>query len=123
MAHKIGETGEVEFNGKRIELEFSTREYDRSDSLSGRECPEGWQIPTYPLLQHVRNSPRRDEFHLLKTFEHVQNPDDISRKNGFVARFGANSDGAGLDCYGYPSYCIATLGVRYMREIPQAETS
>ncbi len=42
-------------------------------------------------------------------------PFDLSRKNGYVARFYANSDYAYLDCYWDSSYSDSYLGVRFVR--------
>ncbi len=44
-----------------------------------------------------------------------------SPENGRVARFVADSDWAGLDCYGVPDYSYASLGVRACREAAVAK--
>ena len=45
----------------------------------------------------------------------IKQPFDLSRKNGYVARFYANSDYAYLDCYWDSSYSDSYLGVRFVR--------
>ena len=80
------------------------------------DCPKGWEIPTYFLLQELRNSKHAEELHLIDTWEFVQNPDTISKKNNYVARFNAIAGRAGLDGYGDPSDTDADLGVRFCRK-------
>ena len=77
-------------------------------------------VGKYFLLQAMRNNLKtRSNFNLLETYEFVINPDEISRKKGFVARFDAGSDRAVLVCGGESLYLHAALGVRYCREILQ----
>ncbi|MBA7493888.1 hypothetical protein ES702_04453 [subsurface metagenome] len=47
----------------------------------------------------------------------IQQPFDLSRKNGYVARFVMGSGFAYLDCYWYSDYSFSSLGVRFMRKI------
>ncbi len=46
----------------------------------------------------------------------IQQPFDLSRKNGYVARFFAYSDYADLYCYGSSDYSYSNLGVRFVRK-------
>src|SRR4030042_2119304 len=45
----------------------------------------------------------------------IQQPFNLSRKNGHVARFYALSDYANLDCGRYSDNSYSTLGVRFVR--------
>ena len=47
----------------------------------------------------------------------IQQPFNLSRKNGYVARFYADSYCADLYCYGGSSYSDSDLGVRFVRKI------
>ncbi len=46
----------------------------------------------------------------------IQQPFDLSRKNGYVARFYAYSGYADLSCYGYSDDSDSYLGVRFVRK-------
>ena len=46
----------------------------------------------------------------------IQQPFNLSRKNGYVARFCADSDCADLDCDGGSVYSNSALGVRFVRK-------
>ena len=46
----------------------------------------------------------------------IQQPFKINKKNGYVAGFGAGSDGAGLYCDGGSSGSNSDLGVRFLRK-------
>jgi len=46
----------------------------------------------------------------------IQQPFNLSRKNGYVARFYADSDYADLDCYRIASLSYSYLGVRFVRK-------
>lgn len=66
----------------------------------------------------MRNSPEiRDQFGLLNTWEHVQNPDNISRENSFLAGFLPYSGWVDLGWVRVPTVRGTGLGVRYAREI------
>ena len=115
--HQIGETGKITLESKTFEVELHPHHQWGSYEECEKDCPEGWQIPTYFLLQTMRNIPEiRDQFRLLNTLEYAQNPDAISREHGYVARFNADSDGAFLNCGWVPTYRDVRLGVRPARK-------
>lgn len=116
--HKIGKTGRVNLEDRAFEVELKPHHRGQTHSECESDAPKGWEIPSYWLLQSMRNDPKiRGKFSLIETWECVQNPDVVSRKKGYVARFYAYSDGASLDCDRDPSDSDAELGVRYAREI------
>jgi len=45
----------------------------------------------------------------------IKQPFDLNRKNGYVARFYADSDGAYLNCGRDSSVSVSNLGVRFVR--------
>jgi len=118
--HKIGKTAQVTLEGKRFKLELAPHHFGKSSIECEGDCPKGWQMPPYFLLQNLRNNPKtRVQFGLEDTFEFVQHPDVTARTNGYVARFGTGCDGADLNCNRDEFYKHRYLGVRYAREIPQ----
>ena len=80
-----------------------------------KSLTKGERIADYPLLQKLRNS---GEFDFLKDFwVFIPNPDKISEKNNFVARFIANSDWAYFGCNRNPTNSDVSLGVFVVRRI------
>ena len=73
-------------------------------------------IPTYEQIQWLRNSKYRDQLNLLDTWEFVQNPDNISKENNYVAGFCADSGCAFVDCDGDSDDSSSSLGVRFIRK-------
>lgn len=72
-------------------------------------------VPTYSQLQYLRN--KKEYIELLEldnTWEFVKQEDLISKENGYVARFNADSDGADLDCNWGPPNWVSGLGVRFV---------
>ena len=121
--HQISQTGKTTLEGKTFELELSPHHQGQTYKECEEDCPQGWQVPTYWLLQSLRNnSQTRDQFGLLNAREYVQNPDNISKQNGYVARFSANSDWADLVCNRDPTVRSPFLRVRYVREISEEST-
>ena len=51
----------------------------------------------------------------------IQQPFDLNRKNGYVARFYAGSDYASLYCNYYSDDSCSTLGVRFARKISKGK--
>ena len=73
------------------------------------------EIASYELMQKLRNSGKYD---FLKEFwVFVPNPDLISKKNNYIARFGAFSGSADLFCNWDASYSAPSLGVFLVREL------
>ena len=51
----------------------------------------------------------------------IQQPFNLSRKNGYVARFNADSDYANLICYRSSVNSVSYLGVRFVRKIEKSK--
>ncbi len=87
------------------ELKLSSRE---KELLTAEQCI--WLANSkYATTLKMDGSSSEDDFF-------IQQPFNLNRKNGYVARFGANSDFAYLDCYGYSSNSGSDLGVRFVRK-------
>jgi len=103
-----------------LKIEIETKIYYRGKTYAEclEDCPKGWQIVTYEILQWLRNNDKyRDKLNLLDTWEFVQNPDKISKNNNAVAGFYAYSNGAFLSCGRNPGDSDRALGVRYFRKL------
>ena len=83
------------------------------------------EIANYPLLQELRNEGFKSKwkkYSFLKDFSaFVPNPDEVSKSNGYVARFIADSDYANLNCGVYPSYSDSVRGVFLIKKIKNAK--
>jgi hypothetical protein len=97
-------------------IETKIHNFNKTYAECEKDCPKGWEIITYPILQELRNT-QPEEFNLLSTWEFVQNPDKIRKEKKEVAWFVANSGGAYLDCCRVPTISYSSLGVRYVRRI------
>jgi len=105
-----------------LKIEIQTKIHHKGKSYNelkkefGEEYLEK-HLPTYKQLQELRNLEHDGKYKLglIDTWEFVKQEDKISRKNGYVARFYANSDYANLDCDGYSSVSNSNLGVRFVR--------
>ncbi len=64
----------------------------------------------YAKVLKMDGSSSKDDFFIKQPF-------DLSRKNGYVARFDAYSDYCYLDCYGDSRYSGSYLGVRFCKKI------
>ena len=101
-----------------LKIEVQTKIHHKNKNY--KECEndliKGESIPTYEQIQWLRNSKYKDQLNLDDTWEFVQNPDNISKENGYVARFYAYSGYADLDCGRYSGYSGSSLGVRFVRK-------
>ena len=100
----------------KFEVETKIHHLSKTYAECDKDCPKGWEIMTYELIQYLRNTNPK-EFNLIETWEFIQNPDLISKNKGYIARFYASSDGALLNCDRDPTDAVAGLGVRYFRRI------
>lgn len=101
----------------KIEIQTKIHHKDKTYSECEKDLSKGESIPTYEQIQWLRNSKYKDQLNLDDSYEFVQNPDNISKKNGYVAGFCANSGYAYLDCGVGSSYSVSYLGVRFVRSL------
>ena len=100
----------------KIEVQIKIHHKNKIYSECEKDLSKGESIPTYEQIQWLRNSKYKDQLNLDDTWEFVQNPDNISKENNYVARFCAYSDYANLICYRDSDGSISTLGVRFVRK-------
>ena len=102
----------------KIEIETNIHHNGQTYAKCEKDCPKEWQIATYEILQKLRNNKKYiDKLNLRYTWEFVQNPDNISKSNKYVARFVAYSVWAVLSCDWNPDYSYSWLGVRYFKKL------
>ena len=101
-----------------LKIEVQTKIHHKSKTYAEceKDLSKGESIPIYEQIQWLRNSKYRDQLNLLDTWEFVQNPDNISKENNYVARFFAYSGYAYLDCYWVSDDSDSALGVRFVRK-------
>ena len=124
QTYQIRQTDEVTLEGRTFEVEIKTHKprslndsYKRPQMYQGAklDCPEGWDMPSYWLIQQMRNNPELSEkFGLGRTEEFVQNPDYGSRLAGKVAIFSSHNENVSLRMNEDADY--ASAFVRYVRE-------
>ncbi len=99
----------------KIEVQTKIQHKNNTYVDCEKHLSDGESIPTYEQIQWLRNSKYKDQLNLDDSYEFVQKPDNISKENGYVARFYANSDYADLNCDRNSSYSDSNLGVRFVR--------
>jgi len=124
----------IEYNGKRyvaedsngwlnipelkISVEIDVHDKDKSyDDLNLKDRED--ELLTYEEVIWLANSKYAKQLKMdgssSKDDFFFKQPFDLSRKNGYVAGFFADSGYAGLDCYGDSSISYSYLGVRFVR--------
>lgn len=83
---------------------------DREDELLTQDQCVFLANSKYAKQLKMDGSSSKDDFFIKQPF-------DLNRKNGYVARFCADSDYADLGCYRGSGYSYASLGVRFARKI------
>lgn len=98
---------------KNIEITSKQQFNNKTYSEILKEVKEK-EIADYQLLQELRNT---GKYNFLENFwVFVPNPDIMSAKNNFVARFNADSGRAFLLCW-HLDIAVASLGVFLIRKI------
>ncbi len=110
---KIPELG-IEVQSK---IHHKNKSYDDLVEEFGKEFLEE-NLPTYKQLQDLRNLEHNGKYKLglIDTWEFVKQEDEISKKNGYVARFYAYSGYCYLYCCRYSGNSNSYLGVRFVRK-------
>ena len=118
-----------EENEKDIWLEISEKGIKITNKLqfTGKTYPEilkevdEGEIADYNLLQELRNEGFKsnwEKYGFLKdTWAFVPNPDEVSKANGYVARFYVYSGCAVLGCDGGSDDSYSTLGVFLVKKL------
>ncbi len=118
-----------EENEKDIWLEISEKGIKITNKLqfTGKTYPEilkevdEGEIADYNLLQELRNEGFKsnwEKYGFLKdTWAFVPNPDEVSKANGYVARFYVNSVYADLDCVRGSVNSDSSLGVFLVKKL------
>ena len=111
----------VNIPGLKIEIQNKihdkNKSYDDLVKIYGKEFLEE-NMPTYAQLQFLRNSQEYcKKLNLIDTWEFVKQEDKISKKNGCVAGFFADSGICYLNCDWYSDYSDSVLGVRFGKKI------
>jgi len=100
----------------KIEVQTKIHHKNKIYSECEKDLSKGESIPTYEQIQWLRNSKYKDQLNLDDSWEFVQNPDNISKKNNYVAGFYADSGYADLYCDRYSGDSDSVLGVRFVRK-------
>lgn len=99
---------------KGLEITSKPVHFNKTYAQIKELLKDGEEIVDYPLLQKLRNSNKYpDSFTEFWVF--VPNPDEISKKNGYVAGFSVISGNAYLGCGWYSGYSGSSLGVFLVR--------
>ena len=110
--------GWIDIPELKISVELEIHDKDKSwDDLGLSERED--ELLTYEEVVWLANSKYAKQLKMdgssSKDDFFFKQPFDLSRKNGYVARFCANSDYADLGCYMISSDCNSYLGVRFVR--------
>ncbi len=110
----------VEIPGKGIKITNKLQFTGKTYSEILKEVDES-EIADYNLLQELRNEGFKSDWKkygfLKDIWAFVPNPDEVSKSNGYVARFDVDSGYAVLYCGGDPDDSDSTLGVFLIKKI------
>jgi len=98
-------------------VEYETKTHDFNKILSEIKIPKGWRLWTAEECIFLHNSKYKKKLNLDNCWFFIKQPFKLNKKNKFVARFVAGSDGADLGCNRNPSYSFSALGVRFARDL------
>ena len=111
---ELGISVEIEVHDKNKSFDDLGLKEREKELLTSEQCIFLANTPKYAKQLKMDGSSSDDDFF-------IQQPFDLSRKNGYVARFYADSYYAYLGCYDYSSYSGSALGVRFVRKIKKSK--
>ena len=115
---KEDSTGWLDIPELKISVEIEVHDKDKSWDKLGLSEKED-ELLTYEQCIWLANSKYAKQLKMDGSSSEddffIKQPFDLSRKNGYVARFFAGSVYAYLDCDLYSSYSYSYLGVRFVR--------
>ena len=107
---ELGISVEIEVHDKNKSWDKLGLKDREKELLTYTDCVFLANTPKYAKILKMDGSSSNDDFF-------IQQPFDLSRKNGRVARFNVCSDYAILSCIGNSDDSISALGVRFVRKI------
>ena len=117
LKREIDKTKWLKIPEKEIEITSKPVHLGKTLSEARKLLNKGEEVASYELLQYLRNSEIYKKcFKKFWVFVYP-NPDKISEENGYVARFGAGSDRANLNCNRDADYSNPSLGVFVVRKL------
>ena len=114
--HEIEELKTIKI--KELKIEVETEIHDKNKCLEDIEIPEGWRLLRIDEIIFLFNNKKYNKLLNLKdTWEFIEQPFELNKENSLVGRFDAVSDWVILDCDCHPQVAVASLGVRFCKEI------
>ena len=99
-----------------LKIEVETEIHDKEKCLKDIQIPKGCRLLTTNEITFLHNNEKyRKQLHLENTWEFIEQPFELNKEKGYVARFCAYSGVSDLECYGGPQGSDANLGVRWCR--------
>ena len=104
---------------KELNIEVEKDIHEKGKSFDRLICPNGWRLLKVEEIVFLANSKYAEELKMFSGEDDFffEQPFEKNKEEKLVAGFGANSDGAYLDCYRDPVNSYSSLGVRYCKEI------
>ena len=102
---------------KELKIEVETEIHDKGNMLKDIKIPKGWRLLTDKEITYLHNSKYKKQLNLNETWEFIKQPFKLNKKEGYVARFYADSGGAVLGCGWNPVGRVGSLGVRFCKDL------
>ena len=102
---------------KELNIEVETKIQQKGESFNKIKIPKGWRLLTMEEIKFLHNSKYKKDLNLVDTWEFIEQPFELNKKNDCVARFVAHSDWAGFGCDRGPGFRGSSLGVRFCRDL------
>jgi hypothetical protein len=102
---------------KELNLEVEVKIHEKGKLLSEIKIPKGWRLLNFNEIVWLFNSKYREKLNLQDTWEFIEQPFELNKKKGYVARFYADSVWASLYCFGDPDVRSGSLGVRFCKDL------
>ena len=101
---------------KELKIEVETKIHDKGEVLKDINIPKGWRLLRAEEIIFLFNN-YKEKLNMEDTWEFIEQPFKLNKKNDYVARFYADSDRAYLNCFGFPQDASDSLGVRFCRSL------
>ena len=102
---------------KKLGIEVEIEIHGKNKTLSEIQIPKGWRLLTSQEVTWLHNSKYKTKLNMEETWEFIEQPFVLNKKNKYVAWFYAYSDGAYLGYNRNPDYRGDSLGVRFCRSV------
>lgn len=103
---------------KELCIEVETEIHDKGKALLNIKIPKGWRLLRSEEIIFLHNNEEyKKKLNMGHTWEFIEQPFNLNKEKGYVARFDASPGCVSLYYDRNPSSMLSSLGIRFCKDL------